>query len=223
MFALDQWFRLLEELRREGVSQPRVLGAMEKVPRHHFVPPEGRGHAYQNIPLPIGNGQTISQPLVVAMMTEALKLTGNERVLEIGTGSGYQCAILAELSRSVISMERLEPLANTARQRLAWLGYSNIQVIVGDGSLGCRQGAPYDAILVTAASPVVPEPLVDQLSENGRLVLPIGRSDRQELLLLTRRDGKIVPTQLGPVRFVPLIGEAAWPDRGVGIYSAEDE
>ncbi|HEX2988338.1 MAG TPA: protein-L-isoaspartate(D-aspartate) O-methyltransferase, partial [Chloroflexota bacterium] len=208
---------------REGISDSRVLGAMEKVPRHLFVPPEGRRYAYRNVPLAIGDGQTISQPLVVALMTQALRLSGTERVLEVGTGSGYQCAILAELSRSVTSVERVAGLANASRVRLARLGYDNIRIVVGDGSLGFPPAAPYDAILVTAAGPRVPDPLLHQLSpRNGRMVLPVGEQDHQDLLLVTRCGDKISTSHLGNVRFVPLIGEAAWHERQVDLRLRED-
>lgn len=223
MDIVDQWNRLAEELRREGVYDPYVLGAMEKVPRHLFVPPEKRRYAYRNIPLPIGDGQTISQPLVVALMTQALQLTGTEKLLEVGTGSGYQCAILAELSRRVISVERVPALANSARARLERAGYLNVRVVVGDGSLGYPEAAPYDAILVTAASPRVPDPLLRQLSpREGRMVLPVGQPDHQKLLLITRRAERVCTSHLGPVRFVPLIGEAAWHEREVNLRFSDE-
>jgi len=210
--------RLMRELRAEGITDPKVLEAMERVPRELFVPQELRHHSLRNIPLSIGHGQTISQPFVVALMTQAPSLTGTERVLEVGTGSGYQCAILAELAGSVVSIERIEPLASTARELLTRLGYLNIQVVVGDGSRGYAELAPYDAIVVTAASPGVPQPLVDQLVDGGRLIVPVGSRFSQQLTLYVKRAGKLIPHRLGPVRFVPLIGESAWNDRVVGTF-----
>ncbi len=210
MPPFDKLERLITELQEEGITDPRVLDALKRVPREQFVPIECRPHALRNVPLPIGAGQTISQPFVVALMTQALALTGVESVLEVGTGSGYQCAVLAELSKKVFSIERFESLASSARERLSQLGYQNVEVLVGDGSLGCPEHAPYDAIVVTAAAPRVPKPLLEQLAEGGRLVLPVGSHRSQELLLHTMRSGRPVPRRLGPVRFVPLIGEAAW-------------
>ncbi len=209
----DKLARLLVELQREGISDPRVLAAMERVPREFFVPPEHCSHALRNIPLPIGEGQTISQPFVVALMTQSLALTGNEKVLEVGTGSGYQCAILAELSRTVVSIERFPLLATEARRRLKQLRYRNVQLVVGDGSLGHPAEAPYDAIVVTAASPRVPSPLIDQLAEGGRLILPLGSHLSQKLVLFTREGGQLLSSQLGAVRFVPLVGKAGWKEQ----------
>lgn len=211
----DQVDRLLRELRSEGITDPRVLAVIRAVPREIFVPPECRAHAFRNSPLPIGDGQTISQPFVVALMTEALRLTGVEKVLEIGTGSGYQCAVLAELSGRVISIERIEALATAARWRLDALGYTNVDVRVGDGSLGCPEEAPFDAIIVTAAAPRAPEPLLQQLGEGGRLVTPIGSLASQHLMLFRKETGKIASVRLGPVQFVPLVGESAWREEEV--------
>jgi protein-L-isoaspartate(D-aspartate) O-methyltransferase len=204
--------RLLKELRSEGITDPRVLGALERVPREMFVPSECRRHAFRNMPLPIGEGQTISQPYVVALMTQALRLLGDERVLEVGTGSGYQCAILAELAGEVISIERYESLALAARRRLEELRYHNARVLVGDGSLGYPPGAPYQVIIVTAASPGVPRALSDELAEEGRLVLPEGSQETQQLVLYVKRSGRLFPHPLGAVRFVPLIGADAWQE-----------
>lgn len=218
MGSSEQWAKLEQELRREGMTDPRVLQAMSRVPRDLFVPPECRSHAWHNIPLPIGQGQTISQPLVVGLMTQALELQGTESVLEVGTGSGYQCAILAEMSRKVVSIERLESLATSARHRLARLGYGNIQVIVGDGTLGYPEGAPYDAIIVTAATPRAPQPLLDQLADGGRLIVPTGSHSSQELILYTNREGRLAARRLGAVRFVPLIGEAGWKEQEAEFF-----
>ncbi len=213
MANTEEWVRLERELRREGVLDPRVLQAMARVPRDLFVPSECRNHAWRNSALPIGEGQTISQPLVVGLMTQALKLLGKEKVLEVGTGSGYQCAVLAELSHAVVSIERIEPLATSARGRLTNLGYTNARVVVGDGTVGHPEEAPYDAIIVTAATPRVPKPLLDQLAENGRLILPVGSHTSQDLVLYIRHEGRTTTDHLGSVRFVPLIGEAGWKER----------
>ncbi len=202
--------RLLEELRREGITDPRVLSALGSVPREAFVPPECRGHAYRNIPLPIGDGQTISQPFVVALMTQALQLSGTEKVLEVGTGSGYQSAILVELGVEVFSLERIESLARSALGRLTALGYGSVRIRVGDGSLGWPEEAPFDAIIVTAACPRAPESLLNQLAEDGRMVLPMGSLAAQDLRLLRKEGGRVSSHLLGPVRFVPLIGMDAW-------------
>ncbi len=213
--SAEKLAKLIAELQEEGITDSRVLDAIRLVPRDLFVPAECRLHAFRNAPLPIGEGQTISQPFVVALMTHALALTGRERVLEIGTGSGYQCAVLAQLSGSVVSLERFPSLSAGARRRLAHLGYRNVHLVVGDGSLGHPPLAPYDAIIVTAASPRVPQPLVDQLAEGGRLVLPVGPQLTQELLLFVKQQGQLVSRQLGSVRFVPLVGEAGWKQEEV--------
>ena len=204
--------RLLAELRREGVHDPRVLDALRAVPREAFVPPEHREEAYRNVPLPIGGGQTISQPLVVGLMTQALGLGGWERVLEVGTGSGYQAAVLCRLAAYVVSVERLPELAARAQGALARLGCQNIEVHVRNGSLGWLAGAPYDAIIVTAGAPEVPAPLVQQLTDGGRLVIPVGSRTHQDLLRVTRAGADTRTENLGPVRFVPLIGEQGWGD-----------
>jgi protein-L-isoaspartate(D-aspartate) O-methyltransferase len=198
--------RLVAELRREGVHDERVLAAIGAVPREEFVPAEHRANAYRNAPLPIGAGQTISQPLVVGLMTQALALTGAERVLEVGTGSGYQAAILGRLAAQIISVERFPELAARAR-----LGCANVTVHVSNGSLGWPAGAPYDAIIVAAGAPEVPAALVAQLGDGGRLVIPVGDRSSQELTLVIRRGATTQTRRLGPVRFVPLVGEAGWP------------
>jgi protein-L-isoaspartate(D-aspartate) O-methyltransferase len=202
------------QLETRGVRDPRVLAAMRAVPRHRFVPAYQAGAAYRDSPLPIGQGQTISQPYIVALMSEMLELEGDERVLEIGTGSGYQAAILGQLAAEVISVERFASLAQEARGRLAELGYDNVRVEVGDGSLGWPEGAPYDAIIVTAASPGVPPPLEEQLAEGGRLVVPAGQRWTQSLVRVRRKGGRLRrETSIG-VAFVPLIGEHGWQRRG---------
>ncbi len=203
--------RLVAELRREGVHDERVLAAIGAVPREEFVPPEHRPLAYRNAPLPIGAGQTISQPLVVGLMTQALALTGTERVLEVGTGSGYQAAVLSRLAAEIISVERFPELAERARAVLARLGCANVTVHVSNGSLGWPAGAPYGAIMVTAGAPEVPEALVAQLGAGSRLVIPVGDRASQELVLVTRQDAATRTQRLGPVRFVPLVGEEGWP------------
>ncbi|HEV2489310.1 MAG TPA: protein-L-isoaspartate(D-aspartate) O-methyltransferase [Candidatus Acidoferrales bacterium] len=200
------------QIRKRGIRSPRVLAAMESVPRHRFVPAELAARAYNDEPLGIGERQTISQPYMVAAMTEGLELTGNERVLEVGTGSGYQAAILAELAREVVTVEARAPLAASARERLSNLGYRNVRVEVGDGTLGWPASAPFDAILVAAAAPRVPPPLVEQLAEGGRIVIPVGRSDRQTLLRVRKRGGKTTEEKLFDCQFVPLRGQYGWPE-----------
>jgi protein-L-isoaspartate(D-aspartate) O-methyltransferase len=196
-----------EQIRGRGVRDPRVLAAMEKVPRHELVPADVRDHAYEDRPLPIGLGQTISQPYVVAAMTEALGLEGAERVLEIGTGSGYQAAVLAELCREVFSIELEAELAERARSDLARLGYRNVNVRHGNGYLGWPEQAPFDAIAVTAAPQEIPPRLLEQLALGGRMVIPVGRAF-QELLLVTRTEQGIERRSLMGVRFVPMRGES---------------
>jgi protein-L-isoaspartate(D-aspartate) O-methyltransferase len=194
-----------EQLRRRGVHDERVLQAMATVPRHLFVPPVLQSQAYEDGPLPIGQEQTISQPYIVALMTESLRLKGKETVLEIGTGSGYQAAVLSLLAKQVYSIEIIPQLAETARQRLVSLGYENVEVIVGDGNKGWPTKAPYDAIIVTAAAPQIPPALLEQLAEGGQMVLPVEVGEGQHLLRLQKVDGKIVREDLGAVRFVPLV------------------
>jgi protein-L-isoaspartate(D-aspartate) O-methyltransferase len=203
--------RMVEhQIRRRGISDPRVLSAMETVPRHRFLPDTDDPAAYDDYPLPIGGGQTISQPYMVALMTECLHLTGDERVLEIGTGSGYQAAILAELSRQVISIERLSSLAERARTILADLGHHNVKVVVGDGSLGYPDDAPYDRIIVTAASPKVAKPWLEQLADGGRLVVPLGDRWGQTLTIVTKRGAKTHYQSVCGCVFVPLVGQHGW-------------
>jgi len=201
---------LLAELREE-INDERVLAALARVPRERFVPPDLVPYAYENRPLPIGHGQTISQPLIVAMMTEALALQGDEKVLEIGTGSGYQAAILAELAREVVTVERIPELAQRAARLLAELGYDNVRVqLAREDVLGWPEEAPYDAIIVTAAAPSVPRELLEQLAAGGRMAVPVGGRDLQELVVVTKEASGLRQRRLGACRFVPLIGPQAW-------------
>jgi protein-L-isoaspartate(D-aspartate) O-methyltransferase len=201
------------QIRQRGIRSPRVLEAMTSVPRHLFVPPQLAANAYRDEPLPIGEAQTISQPFMVAAMAEALSLEGSEKVLEVGAGSGYQAAVLSLLAREVIAVESQPALAATARERLAHLRYPNVQIVEGDGSLGWPSDAPYEAILVTAAAPAVPPPLIEQLSEGGRLVIPVGSAKDQDLLRVTKIGGKVSQQSLFACRFVPLLGRYGWQQR----------
>jgi len=194
------------QVRRRGISSSGVLAAMREVPRHEFVPLEDREMAYADKPLPIGNGQTISQPLIVAVMASALELTGIERVLDVGTGSGYNTAILSHLAQDVFSIEWHTKLAEEAQERLKSLGYENVHVIAADGAEGWPEDSLFDAISVAAAVPAIPPPLLEQLKEGGRLVIPVGSIDTQELLQVIRYPGGDVQQALCPCRFVPLIG-----------------
>jgi len=198
------------QIKARGIVDQRVLDVFRKVPRHEFVQENHQSEAYADHPLPIGSGQTISQPFIVALMTEQLALNGSENVLEIGTGSGYQAAILAALAREVHSVERVPELAEKARQNLNKLGVSNVDIHVGDGTLGWSQEAPYDAIIITAGTPTMPDGLTDQLSDGGRLVAPVGSRWRQILEFWIKRGGKIEKMEVLPVVFVPLIGEKGW-------------
>ena len=202
---------LLRSLAARDISDARVLDALDRVPRERFVPEPIRPRAYENIALPIPAGQTISQPLMVALMTQELELKGAERVLEIGTGTGYQTAILAELATEVVTIERIPELGHAARELLSDLGYSNIEFRIGDGSLGCPELAPYDAILVTAGAPDYPAPLYRQLRVGGRLVIPVGDEATQTLRIVTRTVQGPQIRESGGCRFVRLIGDAAWP------------
>ncbi len=202
---------LIEHLSTE-IRDERVLAAMRCVPRERFVPPESRHSAYEDRPLPIGCEQTISQPFIIALMTEALELTGREKVLEVGTGSGYQAAILAQLARLVITTERIKPLAEAAKKTLDSLGYTNIEVHLAEETLGWQKAAPYDAIMVTAAAPRVPADLLAQLVIGGRLVIPVGSRYMQELYKITRGRKRPVTENLGGCRFVSLIGKGAWEE-----------
>jgi protein-L-isoaspartate(D-aspartate) O-methyltransferase len=198
------------QIAARGVRNPRVLEAMRKVPRHLFITAEYQGAAYRDSPLPIGQGQTISQPFIVGLMTELLEISPGDRVLEIGTGSGYQAAILAVLGADVITVERIPEVARMAEENLEKAGISHVRVVVGDGTEGYPPGAPYQAILVTAATPRVPGPLISQMAEGGRLVAPVGARDIQELIRLEKRGEDITSTSFGGVVFVPLLGHYGW-------------
>jgi protein-L-isoaspartate(D-aspartate) O-methyltransferase len=207
-YARQRQWMVETQMESRGIRNSRVLAAMETVPREEFVPEHLRERAYEDRPLPIGLGQTISQPLTVAFMAEALQLKGNERVLEIGTGSGYGAAILAHLAKEVHTVERLPALAEAARERLQRLGLTNFHVHLGDGSLGWPAAAPYQAICVTAAPAAVPKTLQDQLTEGGRLVIPVGDSHRgQQMMRYTLLGGNLLAEELGEFSFVPLIGK----------------
>jgi len=197
-----------EQLRTRGIHDPRVLRIMAAVPRHLFVPVSHAPQAYWDGPLAIGHGQMISQPYIVAFMAEALRLRGDDRVLEIGTGSGYQTAVLAQLARDVFSIEIVKPLAERAAAKLKELGYANVQVRAGDGYQGWPEHAPYDAILVSAAPDHIPQPLLDQLAVGGRMILPLGKKFSQDLMLIRRTHSGYERTPLLPVAFVPMTGEA---------------
>jgi protein-L-isoaspartate(D-aspartate) O-methyltransferase len=198
------------QIASRGVHDERVLSAMRSVPRHLFVPASYRDAAYNDCPLPIGRGQTISQPYIVAVMTELLQLRPDDRVLEIGGGSGYQAAILGTLAREVISIERIPEVAEMAKENLSGAGITNVTIVIGDGTLGYPARAPYDAVLITAAAPEVPPPLLDQLAEGGRLVAPVGSRDLQELVRCTKREGVVSREHFGGVVFVPLLGRHGW-------------
>ena len=204
--------RLVETLQANGISDLAVLRAFDLTPRHLFVPSGVRHHAYEDRPLPIGNGQTISQPSVHGRYLQLLKLTGREKVLEIGTGSGYQTVLLAHLAAQVFSVERIPALLDVARANIAAAGVRNVSLLLGDGTLGWRAYAPYDAILVSAGGPIVPVPLTEQLAEGGRLLIPLGDRDEQMLVMFTRRGDQLERRDIAPMRFVPLLGTHGWPE-----------
>src|ERR1700733_9385994 len=193
------------QLRARGISDPRVLDAMLRIPREQFVPEPNREQAYEDHPLPIGNGQTISQPYIVALMLESLHLRPTDKVLEIGTGSGYATALLAQLAAQVFSVERHPALAQSAREVIAALGYTNVRILTGDGTLGLPEAAPFDAIMVSAAAPYLPPALLAQLSDNGRIIIPIGTENSQQLQFVRLINGQPVISLRELVRFVPLI------------------
>jgi len=198
------------QIRRRGISDPAVLRAMQEVPRHEFVPPQLQARAYDDVPLPIGGGQTISQPYIVGAMTAALHLESSDRVLDVGTGCGYQAAVLSRIVADVYSVEVRQDLALEASERLARLGYDNVHVHCGDGTLGLAEAAPFDAILVAAAAPSLPQPLQEQLADGGRLIVPVGTPGRQQLIFAARRGERFDMTELDPCQFVPLIGRHGW-------------
>ena len=206
-YANERLDMVNDQIKARGISDKKVIEAMIKVPRHLFVPDPYQGNAYEDIPLPIGLEQTISQPYIVAFMTEALTLKTTDRVLEIGTGSGYQAAILAEICNSVYTIDIFKQLADRAKQTLDDLGYKNIMVRHGDGYRGWPEHAPFDAIIVTCAPSSIPQPLKDQLAEGGRMIIPVGGSGVQQLVFLVKKQGKIVQESVLPVRFVPMIDE----------------
>ncbi len=201
-----------QQIMRRGVVTPRVIEAFRKVPRHLFVPEQFQSHSYNDHPLPIGEGQTISQPYIVALMTNLLDLSGEDKVLEIGTGSGYQAAILAELGKEVYTTERHKLLAERAEKIFKELNYQNVKVIVGDGTKGWKEFSPYQKIIVTASAPDVPQPLFIQLDEMGKLVIPIGGRWSQDLVLIEKRKGKMIRKSVCGCVFVPLIGEYGYKD-----------
>jgi protein-L-isoaspartate(D-aspartate) O-methyltransferase len=198
---------VVEQIEERGIKDRRVLEVMEKVPRHEFVPEKYKPLAYGDYPLPIGEGQTISQPYIVALMTECLNLKGDEKVLEVGTGSGYQAAILSVLAQEVYTIEILEPLAKKAEELLQKLGYRNVKVKCGDGYLGWKEYAPFDGIIVTCAPDHIPQPLIEQLAEGGRMVIPVGETYFPQVLkLVEKKEGKVIVQDIIPVRFVPMTG-----------------
>ncbi len=201
-----------DQIRARGIRDERLLAAMEEIPRHRFVPASLASRSYEDCPLPIGEGQTISQPYIVAEMTEALRLSGTEKVLEIGTGSGYQTAILSRLAREVITVERIASLLNGAGKILPELDLGNVRLLVGDGTMGVPEEAPFDRVIVTAASPDVPAPLFEQLAEGGIMVIPVGARWEQDLLRVRKKGGKPRKDLLGACRFVPLIGQCGFRD-----------
>ncbi len=209
-FAKKRCAMVEEQIRRRGIVDEKVLEAMRTVPRHEFVPLELQSQAYEDGPLPIGEGQTISQPYIVAAMTAALVLCGSEKVLEIGTGCGYQAAVLGSVAREVHSMELHEDLANAAVKTLTRLAFGNVRVHCGDGSLGLPEFAPYDAILVAASAPKLPPPLLEQLTEGGRIIAPVGAEDEQSLVYVKRKGNDFVFEHGQTCRFVPLLGRYGW-------------
>ena len=212
-FESERREMIQDQLRRRGIHDARVLDALFKVPRHEFVPPAFLEAAYEDRPLPIGESETISQPYIVAAMTQAVRVREGDKALEIGTGSGYQAAILAHLGAKVYTVERNVELAETACKRLARLGYLGIEVISGDGTEGYSPAAPYEIILVTAAAPEVPRVLLEQLADSGRMVIPVGDLYHQDLQLITKRGEEITTRLLDPCQFIPLIGKYGWPEK----------
>ena len=219
-FSASREHMVSAQIESRGLRSPRLLAAMRRVPRHQFVPAECQKNAYDDGPLPIGLGQTISQPYIVALMTSLLELEGTENVLEIGTGSGYQAAILAELAAEVYSIDRMGDLAKRAKSVLDSLGYANVQIRVGDGTLGWPEAAPFDGIIVTAGAPKVPRPLTEQLALGGRLVIPVGDMFSQTLTCVRKTESGLKFEYHGGCRFVRLIGKFGWPEgQEGGIFS----
>ena len=202
--------RLVELLREKGIKDLSVLRAFDLTLRHAFVPTGVRHRAYEDSSLPIGSGQTISQPSIHARYLEVLRLSGSERVLEIGTGSGYQTVLLSHLVAQVFTIERIAALYNAARDAINRAGASNVSMLLGDGTVGWREYAPYDAILVSAGGPTIPQALIEQLAENGRMLVPVGSREEQTLMLVTKQGGSTTSVEIAPVRFVPLFGTQGW-------------
>jgi protein-L-isoaspartate(D-aspartate) O-methyltransferase len=198
------------QIEARGIHNPRILAAMRDIPRHLFIPPPYDRAAYDDCPLPIGNGQTISQPYIVAAMTELIRPAQNDTVLEVGAGCGYQAAVLGALAKKVTTIERIPAVADLALRNIAALNIANVEIIVGDGTHGYLKNAPYNGIIITAATPKVPGPLIDQMADGGRLVAPRGGRDIQELVVLEKAGGMVTESFHGGVRFVPLIGEHGW-------------
>jgi protein-L-isoaspartate(D-aspartate) O-methyltransferase len=211
-YSADRLSMVESQLRRRDIKDAAVLKAMGSVPRHEFVPPEFRYRAYEDVPLPIGEGQTISQPYMVASIAAALHLSGGERVLEVGAGCGYQAAILASLAKEIFAIEYRSDLAAAAAERLKHLAFANVHIHCGDGTLGLPEFAPFDAIVISAAAPAAPAPLLAQLSATGRMVVPVGDLENQELQLILREHGTFRKITLEPCRFVPLIGAYGWKE-----------
>ncbi|HUR22006.1 MAG TPA: protein-L-isoaspartate(D-aspartate) O-methyltransferase [Vicinamibacterales bacterium] len=206
--------RLVDTIRSKGIVDPAVLRAFEMTPRHAFVPTGLYHRAYDDAPLPIGSGQTISQPSIHAKYLELLSLKGHERVLEIGTGSGYQTVLLAHMAEQVFSIERIAAVLEQGKANIQRAGARNVSLLLGDGTVGWRAHAPYDAILVSAASPKVPDPLVEQLADGGKLIIPVGGQAEQELVMFTKRGAELIRESVLPVRFVPLVGTHGWREKG---------
>jgi protein-L-isoaspartate(D-aspartate) O-methyltransferase len=211
-YLADRRTMVENQLRRRGIKDLAVLKAMASVPRHEFVPAEFRYRAYEDVPLPIGESQTISQPYIVAAVAAAIRLKGSERVLEVGAGCGYQAAILANLAKEVFAIEYRSDLAAAAAERLTRLGYTNVHVHCGDGTLGLPELAPFDAMIISAAAPTPPAPLLAQLSPDGRMVVPVGDLENQQLQLILREHGTFRKIDLEPCRFVPLVGAYGWKE-----------
>jgi protein-L-isoaspartate(D-aspartate) O-methyltransferase len=219
IFAKQRANMVKNQLAARGIIDTRVLAAMGDLPRHLFVPLQEQNRAYEDSPLPIGRGQTISQPYIVAYMLQSLSLNGSEKVLEIGTGSGYQAALLGKLCKVVHTIERHASLVEEAKKALSDLGFKSVHIYQGDGTKGLNKQAPFDTIIVAAGAPVVPQPLLEQLAERGRLIIPVGDAEGQRLQLWVRRNDSFHHEEMVPVAFVPLIGEHGWPDDSGSLIS----